>query len=114
MYARDFVPQFYLDNNDIETVDEAKLLGLVVRSDLSWSSNTASMVERCNKKLWFLRRLKKLGATTPYDLNDLYHRHICSTLEYATRVWHFSLTNEDTLKFERIQKSALHIILGEG
>ena len=59
-------------------------------------------------------RLKKLGATTPYDLNDLYHRHICSTLEYATRVWHFSLTNEDTLKFERIQKSALHIILGEG
>ena len=85
---------------------------LVLRSDLSWSANTDSVVTRCNKKLWFLRRLKKLGAS-PDDLIDLYHKHIRSILEYAAPVWHGSLTGEDRLKLERVQKTALHIILGE-
>ena len=83
-----------------------------MRSDLSWSANTDSVVTRCNKKLWFLRRLKKLGASTN-DLLDLYHKHVRSILEYAAPVWHCSLTGEDRLKLERVQKSALHIILGQ-
>jgi hypothetical protein len=110
--SRDFLPEFVLDNHEIELVDETKLLGLVLRSDLSWCSNTNSMVERCNKKLWFLRRLKGLGASIN-DLIDLYHKHVRSILEYAAPVWHSSLTGEDRLKLERVQKSALYIILGQ-
>ena len=53
-----------------------------------------------------------LGASTE-DLLDLYHKHVRSILEYAAPVWHSSLTQEDRLKLERVQKSALHIILGE-
>ena len=34
-------------------------------------------------------------------------------LEYATPVWHSSLTGEDRLKLEHVQKSALRIILGQ-
>ena len=33
-------------------------------------------------------------------------------LEFAVAVWHPSLTNEDRLRIERVQKSALCIILG--
>ena len=47
------------------------------------------------------------------DLNDLYHKQICSILEYAAPVWHSSLTGEDRLRLERVKKSALHIMLGE-
>ena len=77
--SKDFLPEFTLDNHAIEAVDETRLLGLVIRSDLSWSSNTDSMIERCNQKLWFLRRLKGLGASIN-DLNDLFHKHIRSIL----------------------------------
>ena len=110
--ARDFIPEFEIGKHEIEMVDEVRLLGLVIRSDLSWSSNTSNLVERSNKKLWFLRRLKALGASTD-DLNDLYHKHVRSILEYAAPVWHSALTGEDRVKLERVQKSALHIMLGE-
>ena len=58
--ARDFYPRFSLNENEIEVVEETKLLGVVIRSDLSWSSNTDYIVRRANKKLWFLRRLSSL------------------------------------------------------
>ena len=88
------------------------MLGVVVRSDLSWSSNTDYMVGRANKKLWFLRRLKKLGANQD-DLKDVYVKQIWSILEFAVPVWHSSLVGEDRLKIERVQKSALQIIFGD-
>ena len=109
--ARDFMPEFVLDGHNLDLVEETRL-GVVLRSDLSWSSNTDSIVQRCNSKLWFLRRLKKLGAGME-DLIDLYHKHVRSILEYAAPVWHSSLTGEDRLKLERVQKTAFHIILGD-
>ena len=109
--ARDFHPKFKLKNNDIDLVEETKLLGVILRSDLGWSSNTNYIVKRANKKLWFLRRLKKLGANEQ-DLKDVYIKQIRSILEFAVPVWHSSLTGEDRVLIERVQKSALHIILG--
>ena len=93
-------------------VEETRLLGLVIRSDLSWGPNTDSMVERSSKKLWFIVRLKSLGASRD-DLLDLYYNYVRSILEYAAPVWHSSLTGEDRLKLEQVQKSALRIILGQ-
>ena len=111
--ARDFQPEFVLGKKELELVEETKLLGVVLRSDLSWSSTTVDIVKRANKKLWCLKRLKKLGADQN-DLLDVYNKQIRSILEYAVPVWHPSLTGEDRLKIERVQKSALCIILGEG
>ena len=110
--CRDFMPKFSISNNEIEMVEEVKLLGVVVRSDLSWSANTDYIVERANKKLWILRRLKKLGANQD-DLKEIYIKQIRSVLEFAVPVWHSSLTGVDRLRIERVQKSALHIILGD-
>ena len=108
----DFMPSFKINNDEIELVEETKLLGLVIRSDMSWQSNTEYMVRRCNSKLWILRRLKRLGATQE-DLLDIYSKQVRSILEYAVPVWHSSITGEQNLAIERIQKIALHIILGE-
>ena len=86
------------------------MLGVVLRSDLSWGANTEYMVKRANRKLWCLRRLKKLGARRS-DLIDVYIKQIRSLLEFAVAVWHPSLTYEDRLKIECVQKSALCIIM---
>ena len=107
---KDFQPKFELSNNPVEVVEESRLLGVVVSSALSWSANTSFMISRANKKLWFLRRLKALGADDE-DLKDVFVKQIRSILEYAVPVWHSSLTMGDSIAIERIQKSALRIIL---
>ena len=38
----DFTPKLKISGSDIEAVEEIRLLGLVIRSDLKWSSNTDS------------------------------------------------------------------------
>ena len=68
---KDFMPHFNIDDNQIELVSEARLLGVIVRSDLSWSAHVEDIVKRCNKRLWMVRRLKRLGADD-WDLKEIY------------------------------------------
>ena len=110
--SRDFMPEIALDNIRIDLVEETKLLGVVLTSDLSWTANTQYIVERCNSKIWTLRRLKKLGAMKD-DLLEIYFKQIRSVAEFAVPVWNSSLTGDDIVSLERIQKTVLHVILGE-
>ena len=98
-FARDFLPRFTFNGDELEVVEETKLLGIVLRSDLSWSSNTDYMVKRANRKLWCLKRLKRLGATSK-DLIDVYNKQIRSLLEFSATLWHPSLTETDRMKIE--------------
>ena len=79
---------------------------------MSWISNTELMVQKANKRMWFLRRLKYMGAPD-MDLIDVYIKHIRSVLELAVPAWHGAITQAERVTIERIQKSASNIILGE-
>ena len=48
------------------------------------------------------------------DLKEIYVKQIRSILEFAVPVWHSALTVEDRIDIERVQKSALSIVLGTG
>ena len=110
-YSVDFSPEITLGLNDLEVVDEVRLLGLVIRSDLKWVSNTDSMVSKANKRIWIVRRLKYLGAEVG-DLLEVYIKQIRSVLELAVPAWHGAITLAEQFDIERIQKSVAHIILG--
>ena len=110
--SRDFMPEVRINDTRIELVEESKLLGVIITSDLKWEAHTDYMVQRCNSKMWAMRRLKNLGASIE-DLLDIYCKQIRSILEFAAPVWHPALTGEDIIKLERIQKTVLHIILGD-
>ena len=47
------------------------------------------------------------------DLLDVYFKQIRSIIEFGVLVWNSSLTGEDTSHLESIQKTVLHIILGD-
>ena len=93
------MPKFELEGAELELVEEVKLLGVILKSDMYWGSNTDYMVQRANSKLWCLRRLKKFGADCE-DLQEVYLKQIRSILEYAVSVWHSSTTGEDRLRIE--------------
>lgn len=98
-WSRDFMPRFNFNDKEIEVVEESKLLGVMLSSDLSWNANTNYIVKRANKKLWCLKRLKQLGANSN-DLTDVYIKQIRSILEFSVPVWHPSLTEGDRMKIE--------------
>jgi hypothetical protein len=103
---------FELEGEPIEVVEQYKLLGVQITNDLKWNANTAYVTKRGYSKLWILRRLKINGANQS-ELKDIYCKQVRSILEYCAVVWHSGLTKENNANIERVQKSALSIILGK-
>ena len=106
-----FVPELALDNQEHEMVEEMRLLGVIVKSDMKWSSNSEQMLVKAYKRLWSLRRLKGMGATVD-DMKDVYLKQVRSVLELAVPAWNGALTQADAKDIERVQKTAVHIMLG--
>ena len=69
------------------------------------------MFKKAYKKLWIVKRLKALGADSK-KLVDVYVKQVRSILELAVPAWHSSLTIADSTDIERVQRSALKVILG--
>ena len=58
--------------------------------------------------------LRRVSVFSPSDedMKHLYILFIRSLLEQSAPVWHSSLTEQDSAALERVQKSAVRIILG--
>ena len=108
----DIQPEIIVDDVEIEMTEEMKLLGVVITSNLKWRRNTEYITQRGYARLWMLKRLKKLGCPVE-QLVDTYVKQVRCILEMACPVWHPALTQADSKAIERVQKSALYIILGE-
>ena len=55
----DFMPGITFENNELELVNEIKLLGLTIKSDMKWTSNTHNMIVKANKKTMGLEEAKE-------------------------------------------------------
>lgn len=53
------------DGAAVERVSSTTFLGLHISEDLSWTTNMASLVKKAQKRLYFLRKLKKASASPP-------------------------------------------------
>ena len=108
-----FMPEVRVkdDKQNIEVVEEFKLLGVQITSDLKWDANTNAITKKAFKRLWMLRRLKNLGLKTS-SLVKIYTTQIRSLLEYGAVSWHSMLSIENEKAIERVQKSAVAVILG--
>ena len=101
----------FSDNTHLEQVKDTKLLGIIISDSLKWDMNTEYICKRAKCKLFLLRNMMRRGLNIS-ELLDAYKKEIRSLLELAVPVWHSGITLEQQLKIERVQKSALSIILG--
>ena len=97
-----FVTAINVNNHEIETVKEAKLLGTVITDDLKWTRNTEEIVKSANLRLRILHEAAKFTK----KISDLR-----SKLDSSSVVWHNSLTEKDTNSLERVQKAAVKVTL---
>ena len=107
-----FTTRLSLNNQNIEVIEETKLLGTTVTNDLKWDVNTANLVKKANASMQLLRKIAEFAPPIS-DLKQIYTLFVRSILEQSAVVWHSSLTEENKSDLERVQKSAVKIILGD-
>ena len=109
----DFTPRLSLQGDEeLDLVEQVRLLGVEVSSDLSWRANTSSICQKAYSRMWMLRRLKPLGASDE-ELLDVYEKQIRCIAEFAAPAWTSGLNKDMINQIERIQKCAFAIILDE-
>ena len=108
----DFPPELTIEgfSNKLEVVKETKLLGVMITDDLRWRANTDFICKRAYKRMWTLRRMKKLDVE-PLVILDVYMKEIRAVLELAVPAWHSGLTKRQAADIERVQRVACSIIL---
>jgi len=73
-----------------------KLLGINFDASLSWITHINIIISKASKWLYCLKQLRRSV--------------ICPVLEYASPVWHYSITHAQSEQLESIKKWAIHII----
>ena len=89
-----FTTRLQVNNTQLEVISETHVLGTIVRSDLSWHSNTRYLVKRGYARMTILRNLYKFNIPEE-DLVQIYCMYIRSVLEYNSSVWFSSITQEE-------------------
>ena len=110
--SNQFNTRLHMEKKILEQVKQTCLLGVIIRDDLKWHSNTASLVTRCYQRMTILRNLASFYVPV-LEMVTIYCLYIRSVAEQSSVVWSSSLTVGEQHDLERIQKVALRIILGE-
>ena len=106
---RPFIHFYTLCNHILESVSDAKYLGILVSNDLSWSPHINSVFNRANSTLGVLQRYLR---RCPAPLKETaYITLVRSTMEYAAPIWDPHLS-KDSHMLENIQRRAL--VLSKG
>ena len=103
------IPNIVASGEKIEKVNEFKLLGVIIRSDLSWCSHVKYIVSKASRRIFVLSTLIRSGVSTS-DILAVYCSLVRSVLEYASTVWHCGLTKEQSSEIEKVQKRCLRLI----
>ena len=109
--TKQFTISLSIQEKQIEVVNQIKLLGTIITSDLKRDQNIANIIKRANARMVLLRKLSEFKLKHE-DMKIIYIAYIRSVLEQSCQVWHHSLSEENCTDLERIQKNALKIILG--
>ena len=83
------IPRIVIDDNDIERVTQAKVLGVTLSSDLSSNAHVDTIASKARKRVFTIYQLKRAGIRQ-CDLLRVYVCVIRPVLEYACPVWHTS------------------------
>ena len=106
----DFLPQLSIEEGSfVDVVEEQKILGYIMRSDMKTISNTEYICKRAYRRMWVLRRLKSLGCPVK-EMIDVLKQQIVSICEGSVAFWGPMITQNESNMLERCLKTGLHII----
>jgi hypothetical protein len=108
----DVMPELSIvPGKNIELVEEIKIVGFMLRSDLKTSSNTKYLVKKAYARMWIVRRLKSLGASVQ-DLLDVLQKQVLSVLYLGAPAWFPLVTQTEKNYLNRVLRCGLRIVYG--
>ena len=107
-----FTTRLNLKGANIEIVDKMKILGTIVKTNLSWDDNCDNLIKKVNARMQLLRGVQSFAATK-IEMVHLWAIFCRSVLEQSCVVWHSSLTQENSDDLERTQKTFSKLVLRE-
>ena len=110
LQKQEFAARFFANGKLLERKYVSKVLGVWLQEDGEWAKNTSELCKRSYAKMKMLTKLKYAGVSRN-DLLDLYKLFIRGSAEYCSVAWHSGLTQAQSKAIEKIQSTALKIIL---
>ena len=107
-----FTTRLKLNDHTLDVIEKTKLLGTVITNDLKWDANCTEIIKKANARMLILKKVASFGASVS-DMKLIYTLYVRSILEHSATVWHSSLTEKNRHDLERVQKTALKIILNQ-
>ena len=96
-------PKIYIDNIEIEHVDEFNCLGIHFTKNMNWKSHTDKIASKISRSIGILNRLKR---QLPMGIKiTLYNTLILPHLNYGILLW-----GDKCERLEKLQKKAIRII----
>ena len=106
------LPPITINDNEIETVETFRLLGVIIDTRLSFAAHVENLVNTCRSKCHGLTKMKRYGVAKR-NLIHAYQANILSVAKYAAPAWFPYITNNSKEHLETIQRLALKIIYPE-
>ena len=106
-----FTTRLSINDQNLEVIKSTKLLGTIITDDLKWDANIEAIVRKANISMGILRKIASFNASKS-DLITIYKSFVRSHLEQSAPVWHSSLSQKNSADLERVQKTAVKIMMG--
>lgn len=107
-FKQEFEP-ILINGDTLEVVENVKLLGLNISSNLTWNIHINEIVKKASKRLYFLIQLKRANVART-DLGLFYSSCIRSIMDYAVPVFHYSLPIYLMPELEHVRKRAMSVM----
>ena len=91
--------------------DTMKILGFVFNSKPNANAHVLHIINKFNKAVWALTHLRRAGISNNV-LTKVYSVMLRPIIEFCSPIYHALITQDQSAKLERLQKTALQIIFG--
>ena len=98
------ISKIQVNDPSVPFVTSIQLLGIRLQSSLMWDARINSITAKANSKRYFLL-VQKCACILAPDLVKLSSTFVRPTLEYATPMWHASISDALSDKLEGMQRS---------
>ena len=98
-----------LDGNNIEQVSGLKYLGVIIDENLKYNDYMDALICKLNRSIGVVRRASKY--VDQITRVTLYNTLVLPHIDYCSTVWGNSIRKKDLDRLQRIQNSAMRIIL---
>ena len=91
-----------MQDENVDIINETKLLGTILTHDLKWSKNTSYLVKKAYARMQIIRKLYSFVMPI-HELITIYEIYIRSVVEQSAVVWHSSLIQDQATDLERVK-----------